>query len=101
MLECFLGGFFLYLLFFSKYFANTILELCARRLITGDVLDCGAGIGRVSGSLLLDAVSGSVDMIEQCEAFTARARTTFAAEPRVRTIITGGLQELSFAEHPS
>jgi len=45
-------------------------------------LDIGAGIGRVSGSLLLN-LCGEVDLVDGSAAFLERARATLADEPQV------------------
>jgi protein N-terminal methyltransferase len=59
---------------------------------TNKVLDCGAGIGRVTKYLLIDRFQ-VVDMLEQCEKFVEYAKI-FVQSPKVRNFINAGAQDL-------
>lgn len=62
---------------------------------TSCALDCGAGIGRVTKTLLLP-LFGVVDMVDVTEDFLVKAKTYLGEEgKRVRNFFCCGLQDFS------
>ena len=60
------------------------------------VLDCGAGIGRVTKFLLVDRFE-IVDMVDQCERFIEHAKT-FVNSDKVRNFINTGAQNVNISD---
>jgi len=79
----------------SKQFLTTLRsEGILGRENCGHAVDCGAGIGRVSKHFLLKEFQ-SVDIVEQCEKFTANVHNYMdddALSKRILNIYTLGLQ---------
>lgn len=81
---------------FSRVFLEALLKkLNITSPSTMSVLDCGAGIGRVSKELL-SSIFGTVDLVEQCEKYVEVARESLSSNPSMRNFYTNGLQDFLF-----
>lgn len=78
----------------SRAFLEFLIE--KYKVSTTSVLDCGAGIGRVTKFLLVDKFN-TVDMLEQSQTFVDFART-FIGSDRVRNFYNVGAQDFEAAE---
>jgi protein N-terminal methyltransferase len=63
----------------------------------GSVLDCAAGVGRVSKAVLTKFFD-NVDILEQDEKFVAKCHENFANNPKIRNIYQDSMQNFSFKE---
>jgi protein N-terminal methyltransferase len=71
-------------------------KLEKKKLITtGSVLDCGAGIGRVTNSLL-QYYFDSIDIVEQDEKFVEFCKEAFKNNTKVKNIYRSSLQDFIF-----
>jgi len=81
----------------SKNFLSPFLKICGGRVGTNRVLDCGAGIGRISKNLFLPLFV-KVDMVELNGDFIEQAKTEFAALPdgsKLDRCFVSGLQDFT------
>lgn len=67
------------------------------KIITKKVIDCGAGIGRVTSSVLTKYFD-ECDILEQDEKFVDHCRTSFSDEPKVKDIFKNSLQDFEFSK---
>jgi protein N-terminal methyltransferase len=67
------------------------------KIKTGRVIDCGAGIGRVTSSVLLNYFE-ECDIMEQDEKFVEFCKSKFSAEPKVKDIYQSSLQDFNFTK---
>lgn len=79
----------------SKQFLDEIYRTkpCPERKT---VLDCGAGIGRVTKGLLIPYCFETVDMVEQDEHFCTSAPEYIGATERLGKVYNSGLQDFEF-----
>jgi protein N-terminal methyltransferase len=67
------------------------------KINTKKVLDCGAGIGRVTSSVLTKYFD-ECDIMEQDEKFVDNCRTNFSNEPKIKDIYQSSLQDFVFSK---
>lgn len=67
------------------------------KIITKKVIDCGAGIGRVTSSVLTKYFD-ECDIMEQDEKFVDHCRKSFSDEPKVKDIFKSSLQDFEFSK---
>jgi protein N-terminal methyltransferase len=77
----------------SKNFITKLLE--KKLIFPGSVLDCGAGIGRVTNSVLQHYFQ-EVDVVEQDEKFVDFCKEAFKGNKRVKNIFRSSLQDFIF-----
>jgi protein N-terminal methyltransferase len=77
----------------SKDFLDKLIK--KKLIIPGSVLDCGAGIGRVTNSVLQYYFS-ECDILEQDEKFVAFCKEAFKNNPKVKNIYKSSLQDFIF-----
>lgn len=68
-----------------------------KKLYPGNVLDCGAGIGRVTSSVLVNFFN-ECDLLEQDEKFVHYCKENFSNNPKIKNIFQSSLQEFSFTK---
>ncbi len=71
--------------------------ILTNKLNPGVVLDCGAGIGRVTSSVLANYFE-KVDLMEQDEKFVEKCRENFKGNNKIRHIFQNSFQNFSFSD---
>jgi protein N-terminal methyltransferase len=77
----------------SKELLNNLIS--KKLIYQGSVLDCGAGIGRVTNSIL-QYYFDEIDIIEQDEKFVSFCKEAFKNNKRVKNIYQSSLQDFIF-----
>lgn len=69
--------------------------ILTNKINPGIVLDCGAGIGRVTSSVLINYFE-KIDIMEQDEKFCCKCKETFTDNPKIRNIFQSSIQGFNF-----
>lgn len=70
--------------------------ILTNKLTPGIVLDCGAGIGRVTSNVLLNYFE-KVDLMEQDEKFCGKCKENFQGNDKIRHIFQKSFQDFNFS----